>query len=220
MRRLRRSGLHDPVRPPRFDPRATPACRRSSPTRPARVGPRRKSRPIASVGARDQAMDERTCERRASRSKAIARVPPRRPRMPPVALRSMPGSGPSRQPLGARRIKQPPSIGSRIAKPEKSAILWVLISKLNKPDRGCAAISVAVAGWSRRRPLALRVMKRVIVGITLAALTLWPLCQGVAAVTATIGGPFALRTPDGVTVTDQTYRGSVTPSVRIVVRRR
>src|SRR5262249_43220765 len=82
---------------------------------------------------------------------------PRRPRMPPVALRSMPGSGPSRQPLGARRIKQPPSIGSRIAKPEKSAILWVLISKLNKPDRGCAAISVAVAGWSRRRPLALRV---------------------------------------------------------------
>jgi len=50
-------------------------------------------------------------------------------------------------------------------------------------------------------------MKRVIVGITLAALTLWPLCQGVAAVTVTIGGPFALRTPDGVTVTDQTYRG-------------
>jgi len=50
-------------------------------------------------------------------------------------------------------------------------------------------------------------MKRVIVGITLAALTLWPLCQGVAAVTVTIGGPFALRTHDGVTVTDQTYRG-------------
>jgi protein SCO1 len=50
-------------------------------------------------------------------------------------------------------------------------------------------------------------MERVIVGITLAALTLWPLCQGAAAEPVTIGGPFTLRTPDGVTVTDQTYRG-------------
>jgi protein SCO1 len=49
--------------------------------------------------------------------------------------------------------------------------------------------------------------KRVIVGITLVALTLWPACQGVAAESVTIGGPFTLRTPDGVTVTDQTYRG-------------
>ena len=50
-------------------------------------------------------------------------------------------------------------------------------------------------------------MERVIVGITLAALTLWPLCQGAAAEPVTIGGPFTLRTPDGVTVTEQTYRG-------------
>jgi protein SCO1/2 len=50
-------------------------------------------------------------------------------------------------------------------------------------------------------------MERVIAGITLAALTLWPLCQGVAAAFGTIGGPFTLHTPDGITVTDQTYRG-------------
>jgi protein SCO1/2 len=50
-------------------------------------------------------------------------------------------------------------------------------------------------------------MERVIVGITLAALTLTRLCQGVVAGSVTIGGPFTLRTPDGVTVTDQTYRG-------------
>jgi protein SCO1 len=48
---------------------------------------------------------------------------------------------------------------------------------------------------------------RLIVGITLAALMLWPACQGVAAEPVTIGGPFTLRTPDGATVTDQTYRG-------------
>jgi len=51
------------------------------------------------------------------------------------------------------------------------------------------------------------VPKRVIVGIALAALTLWPARQGVGAESVTIGGPFTLRTPDGVTVTDQTYRG-------------
>jgi len=50
-------------------------------------------------------------------------------------------------------------------------------------------------------------MERVIVGIALAALTLWPLRQGAAAEAVTIGGSFTLRTPDGVTVTEQTYRG-------------
>src|SRR5215469_16548078 len=48
--------------------------------------------------------------------------------------------------LSGHAHKAPQSIGSRIAKAEKSAILWVLISKLNKPDRGGAGISVEVAG--------------------------------------------------------------------------
>ena len=48
---------------------------------------------------------------------------------------------------------------------------------------------------------------RLIVGMTLAALMLWPACPGVAAEPVTIGGPFTLRTSDGATVTDQTYRG-------------
>jgi protein SCO1 len=48
---------------------------------------------------------------------------------------------------------------------------------------------------------------RLIVGLSLAALTLWPACPGVAAEPVTIGGPFTLRTPDGTPVTDQTYRG-------------
>ena len=46
---------------------------------------------------------------------------------------------------------------------------------------------------------------RLIVGLALGALMLPP--AGVAAEPVTIGGPFALRTPDGTTVTDQTYRG-------------
>jgi protein SCO1 len=102
------------------------------------------------------------------------------------------------------------SIGSRISKPEKSAILWAVISKLKKPDRLRAVISIEVAGRSGA-PWALRVMvskrSRLVVGLMLAALTLWPACPGVAAEAVTIGGPFTLRTPDGTTVTDQTYRG-------------
>jgi protein SCO1 len=48
---------------------------------------------------------------------------------------------------------------------------------------------------------------RLIVGLALAALLLWPACPGGAAEPVRIGGPFTLRTPDGTTVTDQTYRG-------------
>lgn len=47
---------------------------------------------------------------------------------------------------------------------------------------------------------------RAIVGLTLA-LTLCPACPGVVAEPVTIGGPFRLRTPDGATVTEETYRG-------------
>ena len=48
---------------------------------------------------------------------------------------------------------------------------------------------------------------RLIVGLALGALMLPPAGPGVAAEPVTIGGPVALRTPDGTTVTDQTYRG-------------
>jgi protein SCO1 len=48
---------------------------------------------------------------------------------------------------------------------------------------------------------------RLIAGVALAVLSLWAMGPAVAAEPVTIGGPFTLRTPDGVTVTDQTYRG-------------
>jgi protein SCO1 len=48
---------------------------------------------------------------------------------------------------------------------------------------------------------------RLVVGVTLAALSLWAIGSLVAGEPVTIGGPFTLRTPDGTTVTDQTYRG-------------
>jgi protein SCO1 len=48
---------------------------------------------------------------------------------------------------------------------------------------------------------------RLIVGLGLGALMLRSVCLGVAAEAVTIGGAFTLRTPDGTTVTDQTYRG-------------
>jgi protein SCO1 len=48
---------------------------------------------------------------------------------------------------------------------------------------------------------------RLVVGVTLAALSLWAAGPGMAGEPVTIGGPFTLRTPDGTTVTDQTYRG-------------
>jgi len=48
---------------------------------------------------------------------------------------------------------------------------------------------------------------RLIVGVALAALSLWAMGPAVAGEPVTIGGPFTLRTSDGTTVTDQTYRG-------------
>jgi len=48
---------------------------------------------------------------------------------------------------------------------------------------------------------------RLVVGVTLAALSWWAARPGMAGEPVTIGGPFTLRTPDGTTVTDQTYRG-------------
>ena len=52
---------------------------------------------------------------------------------------------------------------------------------------------------ARKRP-------RLIFGIALT-LALWPARPGMATEPVTIGGAFTLRTPDGTTVTDQTYRG-------------
>jgi protein SCO1 len=48
---------------------------------------------------------------------------------------------------------------------------------------------------------------RLVVAVTLAALSWWAIRPGLAGEPVTIGGPFTLRTPDGTTVTDQTYRG-------------
>jgi protein SCO1 len=48
---------------------------------------------------------------------------------------------------------------------------------------------------------------RLVVGVALTALSLWTLVPGRAGEPVTIGGPFTLRTPDGTSVTDQTYRG-------------
>jgi protein SCO1 len=46
-----------------------------------------------------------------------------------------------------------------------------------------------------------------VVGVALTALSLWTLVPGRAGEPVTIGGPFTLRTPDGTSVTNQTYRG-------------
>jgi protein SCO1 len=48
---------------------------------------------------------------------------------------------------------------------------------------------------------------RLVVGVALAVLVLWTLVPAKAGEPVTIGGPFTLRTPDGTSVTDQTYRG-------------
>jgi protein SCO1 len=48
---------------------------------------------------------------------------------------------------------------------------------------------------------------RLVVGVALAVLFLWALVPARAGEPVTIGGPFTLRTPDGTSVTDQTYRG-------------
>jgi protein SCO1 len=46
-----------------------------------------------------------------------------------------------------------------------------------------------------------------VMGVALAALSLWTPVPGRAGEPVTIGGPFTLRMPDGTAVTDQTYRG-------------
>jgi protein SCO1 len=48
---------------------------------------------------------------------------------------------------------------------------------------------------------------RLAAAVALAALSWWAIRPGLAGEPVTIGGPFTLRTPDGTTVTDQTYRG-------------
>jgi protein SCO1 len=48
---------------------------------------------------------------------------------------------------------------------------------------------------------------RLVVGVALTVLSLWAIGPVMAGEPVTIGGPFTLRTPDGTTVTDQTYRG-------------